>query len=333
MSRGGLDPDRLRDALRRHLDPRAEVVDLERLSGGASRETWSFDVVGIDGGRVPLILRRDPTGGGTLDTSTTTRRDEYDLVRAAAAAGVAVPPLRFPLEPDDELGDGFVMDRVAGETLGRRIVESDELSTARTLVAAQCGAILARIHAIPLDAVPLTAPSAGATATDSQLDQFERLLDGFGVARPVLELALRWLRDDAPPPGRVSVVHGDFRVGNLIVGPDGVRAVLDWELAHVGDPVEDIGWLCVRSWRFGGSGRVGGVGDLEDLLDAYHRESGERIDPEDVRYWEVFGNLRWAVICLVQAFQHLRGPRRSVELAAIGRRVCEVEHDLMELLG
>src|SRR5690606_4535947 len=107
-------------------------------------------------------------------------------------AGVAVPPLRFPLEPDDGLGDGFVMDRIEGETLGRRIVESPELSTARTRLAAQCGAILARIHAIPLDAVPLAAPQGGSSATDSQLDQFERLLDGFDVARPVLELALRW---------------------------------------------------------------------------------------------------------------------------------------------
>ena len=129
------------------------------------------------------------------------------------------------------------------------------------------------------------------------------------------------------------MVHGDFRVGNLIVGPEGLRAVLDWELAHVGDPGEDLGWLCVRSWRFGGEGRVGGVGALGDLLDGYHAAGGRPVDEAAVRYWEVFGNVRWAVICLVQTFSHLHGFRRSVELAAVGRRVCEVEHDLLELLG
>jgi aminoglycoside phosphotransferase (APT) family kinase protein len=137
----------------------------------------------------------------------------------------------------------------------------------------------------------------------------------------------------APSEEVRAVVHGDFRVGNLIVGPEGLRAVLDWELAHVGDPGEDLGWLCVRSWRFGGEGRVGGVGDLGDLLDGYAAAGGRPVDEAAVRYWEVFGNVRWAVICLVQAFSHLHGFRRSVELAAVGRRVCEVEHDLLELLG
>jgi aminoglycoside phosphotransferase (APT) family kinase protein len=153
------------------------------------------------------------------------------------------------------------------------------------------------------------------------------------VARPTLELALRWLRNHQPELHDPAVVHGDFRVGNLIVGTDGVRSVLDWELAHVGDPAEDLGWLCVRSWRFGGPGQVGGIGDLDALLTGYSDAGGRHITEDDVRYWEIFGNVRWAVICIVQAFAHLNGDHRSVELAAIGRRVCEVEHDLMELLG
>jgi hypothetical protein len=128
-------------------------------------------------------------------------------------------------------------------------------------------------------------------------------------------------------------VHGDFRNGNLIVGPDGVRAVLDWELAHLGDPLEDLGWLCVKAWRFGSPLPVGGFGPVEDLVAGYERAGGRRVDLSALRWWEVLGTLRWGVICIVQTVTHLSGAVRSVELAAIGRRVCEVEWDLLELLG
>ena len=127
-------------------------------------------------------------------------------------------------------------------------------------------------------------------------------------------------------------MHGDFRNGNLIVGADGLRAVIDWELAHAGDPMEDLGWLCVKSWRFGGAQPVGGFGTRADLFAAYERVSGRAIDPDVAQWWEVFGTVRWGVICIVQAMRHLSGAERSVELATIGRRVAEVEHDVMLLL-
>lgn len=313
----------------RHLGAPHTVEELQRLSGGASRETWAFEAVAVSGERQPLVLRRDPPGGTLIGTAV----DEYALIGAVAAAGVPVAPLRFPLEADDGLGRGFVTDFVAGETLGRPIVHDDRYAPARAGMAASLGRILASLHAVPVERTPLrSTASASGGSTTAQLDLFESLLDGYDVARPVLELALRWLRADATEPGAPVMVHGDFRVGNLIVGPEGIRAVLDWELAHLGEPAEDIGWLCTRSWRFGGPGRVGGVGELADLLAAYEDAGGTPIDPGQVRYWEVFGNLRWAVIALAQAFTHLTGTRRSVELAAIGRRVAEVEHDLMELL-
>lgn len=320
-----VDLDLVAAAAERHLGA-VEVLELRRLSGGASRETWSFDAV-VDGGAMPLILRRDPPGRATPEV------DEYALLTVAERSGVAVPTLRFELDERDDLGHGFVMDRIDGETLGRHIVHDASLASARARFAAQCGEILAAIHSMDVDATPLRRPSEPATTTVRQIEGFEQLLDSFGVARPVLELGLRWLRLNLPDPQELTVVHGDFRVGNLIVGPEGVRSVLDWELAHVGDPAEDIGWLCVRSWRFGGAGRVGGCGDLDDLLTAYAGAGGRSIDADDVRYWEVFGNVRWGVICVMQAFTHLEGVHRSVELAAIGRRVCEVEHDIMELLG
>lgn len=323
--RDRLDPDALAAAVERHLGAGATVDDLRRLSGGASRELWSFAVTTPDGVRHPLVLRRDPPG-------STTPVDESRLLAAAADVGVPVPEVRFVLDPDDELGRGFVMDSVDGEALGRRIVRSDEYAEARRVLPGQCGEAMARIHSIDLAASGLAVPAGDDHPARRQLDDLHRVVDDLGAVRPVIELAFRWLRHDPPPPRRHVVVHGDFRVGNLIVGPEGLRAVLDWELAHVGDPAEDVGWMCVRSWRFGGTGRVGGIGELDDLLAGYRAEGGD-LDDDAVRYWEVFGNLRWAVICLMQVGVHLSGVRRSVEQAAIGRRVAEVEHDLMELIA
>ena len=316
-------------AVSRHLGTPHTVEELRRLSGGASRETWSFEAVAGDGSRLALVLRRDPTGAGGLSAPV----DECRLIQAAGLAGVPVAPVRFRLTPEDDLGVGFATDFLAGETLGRRIVTDEHLAPARAVLARQCGEVLAALHTVPVEASGLAPPSDNRSPAAAQLDLFEGLLDGYDVARPVLELALRWLRTNETDDGRRVVAHGDLRVGNLIVGPEGIRAVLDWELAHVGHPAEDVGWLCVRSWRFGGPGRVGGCGSLDDLLAAYTARGGQAVSADEVRYWEVLGNLRWAVIAVAQAFSHLHGLRRSVELAAIGRRVSEVEHDLMELLA
>jgi hypothetical protein len=157
-------------------------------------------------------------------------------------------------------------------------------------------------------------------------------LDSFGRPSEVFELAMAELAAGRPPPRDPVLVHGDFRLGNLIVGPEGLRAVLDWELTHAGDPAEDLGWLCVKAWRFGASAPVAGLGSREDLLAAYRAAGGASISPDELRWWELLGTLRWGVICLTQAWTHLSGAHRSVELAAIGRRVCEQEWDLLMLL-
>jgi aminoglycoside phosphotransferase (APT) family kinase protein len=319
------DPELLTRPLGRVLPAPVRIGTLRRLSGGASRETFAFDATDGDGRVHELVLRRDPTAAGAAGRAT-----EYELLRAVAAAGVAVPRVVTLLDDADGLGSGFVMARVAGETIPRRILRDAEHADARERLASQCGTTAARIHAVEPAALP-PLPVLGASA---QLDQQRALLDAFGEPHPAFELGLRSLAERLPPePDAPTLVHGDFRHGNLVVGADGLRAVLDWELAHLGDPVEDLGWCCVRSWRFGVHERVvGGFGDLDDLLDAYAAVAGWRPDPEHVRFWTALGTLKWGVICIAQAFTHLHGIVRSVELATLGRRVAETEWDLLDVL-
>ena len=253
---------------------------------------------------------------------------EDALLAAAERAGVPVPPVVVDAAgcaDGARRGPHHRPRRRRGARPAHR-PRTTQFAAARAALPAQCGRALAAIHSIdPADVPGLEA-----------VDTLARLRDGLdlvGEARPAFELALRWLHDHRPPPGPQRVVHGDFRIGNLLVDETGLRAVLDWELAHLGDPLEDLGWLCVRAWRFGGDGEVGGVGPLEDLLDAYGDAAGTPVSADDVRWWIVAGTLTWGLICAVQARRHLDGHVRSVELATIGRRVCETEYDLLDLLG
>jgi aminoglycoside phosphotransferase (APT) family kinase protein len=298
----------------------AAIEDLVRLSGGASRDTWSFVAIAPDGGRRPLILQRQ-RAGAERDMAV-----EQAALRAAASAGVPVPRL-VAAGDADALGAPFsVVEWVDGESIARRILREDEYAAARRALPGQLGRALAALHRTDPAAVP------GLDATD-QLARYREVLDLSGQAHPAFELAFRWLEANRPVPSTPPrIVHGDFRLGNVIVGPEGLRAVLDWELVHLGDPMEDLGWLCVRAWRFGASKPVAGVGEYAELFDAYAAASGHPVDADVVRWWEVLGTLKWGIMCIMQAGAHLSGVVRSHELAAIGRRVCENEHDLLLLL-
>jgi aminoglycoside phosphotransferase (APT) family kinase protein len=293
------------------------VTDLRRLSGGASRITSSFTLT-VDGAPPrPLILQQDRGDGAGQGGKVIT---EAALLAAAAEAKVPVPEVVG-------MGDDWlVVSYIAGETIPRKILRDDEWGEARELLVAQCGTALAAIHTINPDDIP-------GLAYKDPLRHPLPFLDMLGEVRPALELGVRWLEANRLPAGRRVTVHGDFRSGNLMVGPQGLRAVLDWELAHGGDAAEDIGWLCAPAWRFGGPGVVGGFGDLDVLLASYVAAGGEVITPERVRWWQVYATVKWATICALQASAHLSGSTRSVELAAIGRRVCENEWDLFTLLG
>jgi aminoglycoside phosphotransferase (APT) family kinase protein len=312
----------------------SDVQGLRRLSGGASRETWEFEADGR-----PLVLQRARPGGVSSAALTT----EVELLRAAQSAGVPVPAVVLSggeVDGDDGGDDGnhygdsgrlgrswMVVERVEGETIPRRILRDAEYESARPLLTAQCGRALAAVHSIDRQRVSDLDPT-------DQFERFRELLDAMGEPHPAFELGFRWLERNRPPHRADTVIHGDFRNGNLVVGPDGLRAVLDWELAHLGDPLEDLGWLCVRAWRFGAAPRVGGFGDVDELVAAYESAPGSpgTVDRDALAWWEAMGTLKWGVMCMLQAATHLSGTVRSVELAAIGRRVCEVEHDLLLLL-
>ena len=217
------------------------------------------------------------------------------------AGGVPVPEVIAWDADGEALGGAYIVtSRIEGETLPRRILRDAALEPARGRFAAECGTILAAIHAIDPDDV-------GSLPEYDPIEAIEAMLDASGDPRPVFELGLRWLRAHRPPAGRRAVVHGDFRNGNLIIGPEGVRAVLDWELAHIGDPLEDLGWLCVRAWRYGAAPLVGGMGTQRELLDAYARAGGPEVTEEVAFWWLLLGTVRWGVMCLEQARTHLSG--------------------------
>jgi aminoglycoside phosphotransferase (APT) family kinase protein len=318
---------RLETALARHTGKPAKVHDLQRLTGGANRTTMSFDAE-AGGQRRKLIIQ---LGSETFDAAAgivpqITPAEQARLMIAAARVGAPAPPVVAILEPADALGEGYITERVAGETLGARIVRDERYAAARSVMARQCGEILAAIHRIEFAAAPFLMRQDAA----EHVAAHRRIVDNYKFRLPALDLAMRWAAENVPRNQRHAVLHGDFRMGNLIVGEEGIRCVLDWELAQTGDPMQDLGWLCIRTWRFGGAGPVGGFGSREDLFAAYERASGHPVDPGHVRFWEAFGNVKWAVDCLLLG---TRGVGEvGIERSAIGRRIEEPLWDFFNLI-
>ena len=323
----------LAEALRRAAHdagmPAERVDNLRQLSGGASKEMWAFDLVAPDGASTPLVLRRQPPGRGFSSQGLPSVAAEAALIRLAEGAGVPVPSVAFELAQGSPAGDGYAMARIEGETVGGRVLKLPELAEARSGMAQRCGEILARLHAAKgYEALGLR--EIGARAELAALEERHRAT---GHDRPVFELALRWLNDNLPEERTRVLLHGDFRNGNLMVGPDGIRAVLDWELAHVGPPVYDLAWLCVTSWRFQRPELpVGGFGTREDLIAGYEAAGGAPVDLGELHAWEVFQTTNWGVMCAGVAEAFADGGR-SIEAGVIARRASETEFDLMRLLA
>ncbi|MDG2048963.1 MAG: phosphotransferase [Myxococcota bacterium] len=324
----------LERALARHLGGQTRLVEFERLTSGASQETYRV-VVEAEGGQRVLALRRAAGGrwtGEAVEPGRAGIRTEAELIRQAARVGVPEPEVVGILEERDGLGDGFLMEWLEGETLGARIVKSEALAEIRPRLARQCGEILARIHSIDLEESGLASQLTTVTPAE-YVEQTWAAYRMMGTPQPMIDYTARWLIENLPENPRTTLVHNDFRNGNVMVSPDGIVAVLDWELAHVGDPIRDIGWICTNSWRFGRRDQpVGGFGQLEDLLAGYASVSGIQVDLNHIRFWEVFGSFWWSIGCLGMAQQFRNGPDRSIERATIGRRSSECQVDCVNLL-
>lgn len=299
------------------------VSDLRPLTGGASRQIWSFNATSEAVEMAPCVLRRDPPGHGDA------ARMRSEVACLTAARSVEVPVPRVLAFGDDAPGIDapfIIMDHIEAESFPKTIQRADEFARIRTSLANEMGRSLALIHKAPLGGLNMLSTTDPAEAITAVYHDLEDPL-------PTVELGLRWLAENRPPQRADALVHADYRLGNLMISPDGIQGVLDWELAHVGNPIEDLGWLCVRAWRFGARPPVAGIGERSDLLDGYESEAGFRPTGAELHYWEVFGTLRWLVLSRFQAERHVSGHERSTEFAAIGRRVCENEFDLLLSLG
>jgi len=327
--------ERLTEFLRRETGEKLVLTEPRSLAGGASRAAWAFDVESTNteiAGR--YVLRLD-LGGEIYDTALS-RAEEFCVIDAAHGSGVLVPRVFWhSSDPDVLERDFLVMERIDGETIGRKIVARPDLEKCRAKLPAKMGRELARIHAIdpkPLDF--LMRPASGESPATAALERARKELDRVRGSHAALEIGLAWLLENAPSCGSPVVVHGDFRLGNVVVDETGLRAILDWEFSSIGDPHEDLAWPFVRDWRFGvDQNRFAGITDGEDFLESYEAESGRSVDRNALSYWEIVGNFRWALGCLTQARRHLSGESRSVELASLGRRSAEMALEMFERIA
>ena len=306
-----------------------EVTGLRLLPGGASRESWDVLVrtAGNAAAERRLILLRDSGHAADREARYPDKNVAVEAAAMTAARRAGVPVAEIYDHGAGPLGHAYLlMERLGGETIPRRLLRDEAYAAVRPGLARRLGEVLARIHQVNPDEVP------GLPRIDA-LGQLTGLYQAFAEARPALEIGLRWLAEHRPAPAADALVHGDFRTGNLMVGEDGLHGVLDWELTHRGDPRADLGWLCTKAWRFGSPCPVGGFGARADLMAGYAAAGGIPPDEETQRWWELYGTVRWALLCRGQAERFLAGGEPSIELAVLGRRVCEQEYDILLALG
>jgi aminoglycoside phosphotransferase (APT) family kinase protein len=319
----------LAERLAELLGPGTRVERAALLAGGASMEAWAVDAR-TSRGPLALLVRR--AAGGRIFSEALPLSHEFRVLQVAREAGVTVPR---PYGHFADLGgrEAFAMERLEGEPVGRRVVQKPELAAARAALPVQMADELARIHAIDPARLEFLPGARDARPLQRSLDVLEAQLDKVGEPHPAIELGLLRLRRELPEDGPRVVCHGDFRVGNLMVGVSGLVGVLDWEFAHVGDPREDLAWPMVRAWRFGRDElRLGGIAQPDAFLARYAELTGRRVTAGELRIFELLGNVRWAVGALTQARRHLAREERSVELAILGRLAAEVEHEVLALV-
>ncbi|MCS5572539.1 MAG: phosphotransferase family protein [Pseudomonadales bacterium] len=307
------------------------LIKAERLSGGASQETYRLTVSTLDGEKL-LAMRRSP-GGQVLEKTAQHPGLEVEalLMQSARSVGVPEPEVYHVLSEKDGLGDGFIMEWLEGEALGARIVRSSEFEQIRPQLAYECGRVLARIHHVDVDTTGLR-QRLWQISPEEFVEQTWERYRLLSTPQPMIDYVARWLLDHLPTDYEPRLVHNDFRNGNFMLSPQGIVAVLDWEIAHIGDPMRDLGWICTNSWRFGADLPVGGFGEYEDLFRGYEEASGELVDRDRIKFWEVFGSFWWSVGCLGMAEHYRNGPDKTVERPGIARRSSECQVDCVNLL-
>lgn len=315
------------------------VENVSRIPGGASRETWSFDAIWKERGtdvRHGFIIRRDPPAS-LLETE---RDLEFRLYQALQDTGVPVPKVYW-LETDPRWLDRtfFMMSRIDGQTDPRTLCTDPTYEPIRGEVARQKAEILARIHNIDWEAKGLHflgVPASPAACADMEIERWESTMRKDQLEpQPVLEMAISWLKRNKPAPAqRISIVHADYRTGNfLYTAQEGIKGVLDWEMAHLGDPLEDVAWACIKSWRWSGDGKIGGLLDREDFYRLYEQYSGLKVDRQAVHFWEVLGNLKLAVIFITGAQSYCTGKTNEIMLALTSYINPSIELEILNLIG
>lgn len=318
--------ERIRRALARHG---ATLQEVKPLHGGACQENFRVELT-LDGAPLRLALRSDAP---TSLPGSIKRRAEFAVIDTAVSAGVKTPAVRW-LEPNllRDGSDAYFLEWAAGEAIGRRVVRNPELETARTKLPEQLAQTLAKLHTVTTaTSLPFAPPAQGPAR--AAIDGLREMLDGLPVVYPAVEFALNWLGARLPKTETTVLVHGDFRTGNFLVTPDGLSALLDWEFSHFGSPYEDLAWISVRDWRFNRLDKpIGGFSARAPFYEAYTKASGRAVDLEQVLWWEICGNLRWAVGSTLQGERYLSGEERDLELIAIARRNVEMEFEALRLI-
>lgn len=323
---------RLGELLPRVVDNCTALAKLERLSGGASQETYRITIDTLDG--VSTLAMRRAAGGeeGEITAQHPGLAAEAKLMQVARAHGVPEPEIYHVLQPEDGMGAGFIMQWLDGEALGARIVKAPELDIVRPKLAHLFGETLARIHSIDLVTTKLDHHLQHQSPEEYVRQTWERY-QALDTPQPMIDFTAQWLLANLPASYTPSLVHNDFRNGNVMVDQNGIVAVLDWEVAHIGDPMRDLGWMLTHSWRFGRAHLpVGGFGEVADFFAGYEGVSGQSVDHQAVKFWQVFGSFWWAVGCLGMAEHYRNGPDQSVERPGIGRRSSECQIDCVNLL-
>ena len=309
----------------------AKLASVNQLTAGASQQTFCLTVEEGSGETSMYAFRRAQPGLESSSYGQLSPSLEVELLKLAAEGNVPVPEIYCVLGAEDGLGDGYIMEWLEGETMGQRIIKLPELADARESLAFECGQALARIHALPVSRS--LSEKLHSVSPEALVRETWDAYIALDTPQPMIDYTAQWLLSHLPQDSRTTLVHGDLRNGNLMVTPEGIEAVLDWELCHIGDPMRDLGWLCVNSWRFGNrSLPVGGFGKVEDLVAGYESVANHHVNLDALRFWEVFGSFWWSITTLGMAKTWRTGETPSVERPVIGRRSTEAQMDCVNLL-